>query len=117
MDVRQRGIWGEELALSYLNNKNYTTVARRYRSRFGEIDIIVRDSEFIVFVEVKLRKNSNFAYAREYVSKDKIRKITATAKLWLVSHKTKLQPRFDVIEIYAQDESEVPEIIHIINAF
>jgi len=117
VDARQRGIWGEELALGYLNKKGYSTIARGYRSRFGEIDIIVGNDEYIVFVEVKLRKNSNFAYAREYVGKDKQRKIAATAKIWLASHQTKLQPRFDVIEIYAAEMTVQPEINHIENAF
>jgi len=117
VDARQRGEWGEELALDYLLKNNYSTVAKRFRSRFGEIDLIVKNNEFLVFVEVKLRKNSNFAHAREYVGREKQRKITATANLWLVSHKTRLQPRFDVIEIYAPDESAQPEIIHIENAF
>jgi len=117
VDARQRGKWGEEIARDYLVKKGYSVVETGYRSRFGEVDIIVKDSEFVVFVEVKLRKNSNFAHAREYVGKDKQRKITATANLWLMSHKTGLQPRFDVIEIYARDERAVQEIIHIENAF
>jgi len=117
MDARQRGIWGEDLALQYLNRNNYRTVAKGYRSRFGEIDLIVKDDQFIVFVEVKLRKNANFAYAREFVGKSKQRKITTTAKLWLASHETSLQPRFDVIEIYADESSVNPEIIHTTNAF
>ena len=117
MDARQRGIMGEELAYKYLTGKGYTTVARRYRSKFGEIDIIVKNSVYIVFAEVKLRKNADFAYAREFVGRDKQRKITATAKLWLSSHETKLQPRFDVIEIYAADENSKPFINHIENAF
>ena len=117
MNTVQRGKWGEELALDYLNKKGYITIARSYRSRYGEIDLILKDGRFIVFVEVKLRKNANFAFAREYVGKDKQRKISATAKLWLVSHETRLQPRFDVIEVYAKDELSKPEIIHIENAF
>jgi len=120
VDVRQLGKWGEEQALVFLNKQEYTTVATSYRSRFGEIDIIVKNREFIVFVEVKLRKNANFAQAREFVGKTKQKKIIATANLWLASHKTvNLQPRFDVIEIYAPDgeNTKAPEIIHIENAF
>lgn len=117
MDARERGKWGETLALEYLKNKRYIFVAAGWRSRFGEIDIIVKNRDYIVFVEVKLRKDSSFAQAREYVGKTKQWKITATAQLWLASHKTSLQPRFDVIEIYAADESKSPEIIHIENAF
>ena len=117
MDARQRGKWGEALALEYLLGNGYTSVATGWRSRFGEIDIIVKNSEFLVFTEVKLRKNANFAQAREYVGKTKQSKLRATAGLWLASHRTRLQPRFDVIEIYAADESDKPEIIHIENAF
>jgi putative endonuclease len=117
MDARQRGKWGEELALAYLNNKNYITISRGYRSRFGEIDLIVRNKGFIVFVEVKLRKNAVFAQAREFVGREKQKKIRMTASLWLASHNTKLQPRFDVIEVYAPDDKATPEIIHIENAF
>jgi len=117
VDARQRGKWGEELALDYLKKKDYAMVETQYRSRFGEIDLIVKNMEFLVFVEVKLRKNANFAQAREYVGKEKQRKIRMTASLWLSSHKTKLQPRFDVIEIYAPDDFTVSEIIHIENAF
>jgi len=117
MDARQRGKWGEELALEYLKRKRYAIVARGFRSRFGEIDIIVKDPEYIVFVEVKLRKDARFAYAREYVGKGKQNKIKSTAKLWLSMHETALQPRFDVIEIYARDELGTPRITHLENAF
>ena len=117
MDARARGKWGEALAAEFLNKKGYKTVASGWRSRFGEIDIIVKNREYIVFVEVKLRKNAVFAQAREYVGYTKQMKITKTAQLWLSSHKTRLQPRFDVIEVYAKDEHAEPEIIHIENAF
>ena len=117
MNNRERGMWGEAFALEFLKKKSYTAVARGWRSRFGEIDIIVKNREYIVFVEVKLRKNADFAQAREFVGYNKQRKIIKTASLWLSSHKTSLQPRFDVIEIYAADELAEPEIIHIENAF
>ena len=119
MDARQRGKLGEGKALEFLNKHEYITVTTSYRSRFGEIDLIVKNSKYLVFVEVKLRKNANFAEAREYVGKTKQRKIIATANLWLASNYTMLQPRFDVIEIYAPEgeNTKSPEIIHIENAF
>ena len=119
MDARQLGKWGEARALMYLNEKNYSTVAEGFRSRFGEIDLIVKDRDYIVFVEVKLRKNADFAQACEYVGKAKQRKIIATANFWLASHSVSLQPRFDVIEVYAPEgeKTKEPEIIHIENAF
>ena len=119
MDSRQRGKWGEKIALEYLNKNDYVTIATGFRSRFGEIDIIAKSKDYLVFVEVKTRKNANFAHAREYVGKEKQRKIIATANYWLVKHPTKLQPRFDVVEVYVHgDESyHSPQINHIENAF
>ena len=117
MNTKERGKWGEDLALEFLKKKGYRQVARNFRSRFGEIDLIVKNSEYIVFTEVKVRKNAGFAHACEFVSHTKQGKIRTTANLWLSSRKTKLQPRFDVIEIYAQNENSVPELNHIENAF
>jgi len=119
MDTVKLGKWGEQKALEYLNEKNYTIVSKGFRSRFGEIDLIVRDKSFLVFVEVKTRKNANFAHAREYVSRAKQKKIISTAGYYLAKRPTRLQPRFDVIEIYTQPEAgaQEPEIIHIENAF
>ena len=116
---KARGEWGETVALEYLKKRGYAVVDRRFRSRFGEIDLIVKNGEFIAFVEVKTRKNANFAHAREYVSKQKQSKIRATASFWLLSHKTRLQPRFDVMEVYAPFgvDTKSPEVNHIENAF
>ena len=119
MNTLMVGKWGESVALKYLIKKGYSYVSSSVRSRFGEIDLIVCDGECIVFVEVKTRKNSNFAHAREYVGKSKQRKIIATASYWLAKHSTGLQPRFDFVEVYAPSGSQTknPEIIHIENAF
>ena len=115
----QRGKWGESIAIKYLSERNYTISSTGFRSRFGEIDIIACCKEFLVFVEVKTRKNKNFAHAKEYVTKTKQKKIIATANYWLLKRKTELQPRFDVIEVYAKDGelTASPEVIHIENAF
>jgi len=115
----KRGKWGEKIAKEYLIDKNYTIISTGFRSRFGEIDIIAKSKEYLIFAEVKTRKNANFAHAREYVSKSKQQKIITTAKFWLAVRPTELQPRFDVIEIYAKhgEETEIPEINHIENAF
>ena len=118
-DPRKRGKWGEGIALEHMIKKGYTLVTSGYRSRFGEIDLIMKNKEFLVFVEVKTRKNANFAFAREYVSKEKQKKLISTANLWLTKRPVKLQPRFDVIEVYAKDGelTKNPEINHIENAF
>jgi len=119
MDPRIRGKWGEKVAAEYLSDNGYYVIKTGFRSRFGEIDIIAKNKEFITFVEVKTRKNAKFAEAKEFVGYTKQRKIIATANFWLLKRPVKLQPRFDVIEIYAKDgeETEQPQIIHTENAF
>ncbi|UOO36911.1 YraN family protein [Oscillospiraceae bacterium CM] len=119
MNTKLRGSWGEASAMKYLRDRQYIPVAMGYRSRYGEIDLIVRDGRYIVFVEVKLRKNSSFAEAREFVDRNKQERLRKTAALWLCANETPLQPRFDVIEIYAPQGAitENPVINHLINAF
>ena len=61
------GAWGEATAAAYLQKKRYTLEAVGFRCRYGEIDLIVRNRKYLVFVEVKLRKSDTFAQALEYV--------------------------------------------------
>ena len=113
------GSWGEALAAKYLRKKFYRILATGYRCRFGEIDLIVSNRRFLVFVEVKLRKSDRFAQAREFVDFRKQDRIRTTASLYLEQNPTKLQPRFDVIEIYAPQglETKNPIIHHLEDAF
>ncbi len=113
------GAWGESLAARYLQNKGYKLVASGYRCRFGEIDLIVTNRKYIVFVEVKLRKSGSFAQACEFVDCFKQERLRTTAGMYLSQNPTKLQPRFDVIEIYAPEgvATEQPEYHHLEGAF
>ena len=113
------GAWGEALAADYLRKKHYKLLAAGYRCRFGEIDLIVQDRKYLVFVEVKLRKSAKFAQALEYVDRRKQDKIRITASVYLSQNPTQLQPRFDVIEIYAPEGTDTkrPEIYHLEDAF
>ena len=113
------GSWGEALAAEFLRSKRYKIVAAGFRSRFGEIDLIAQNRQYLVFVEVKLRKNADFATARENVNRAKRDRIRATASMYLADHPTALQPRFDVIEIYAPEgvNTAKPTITHLEGAF
>ena len=97
------GPWGEEIAARCLELKGFEIVERNFRCRYGEIDIIAKNAEFLVFAEVKLRKSAKFGAAREFVDRRKQEKLSASAALWLEEHETELQPRFDVVEIYAPE--------------
>lgn len=113
------GAWGETLAAEYMRKKRFKLNAMNYRCKFGEIDLIVSDKNYLVFVEVKLRKNASFAQAHEFVDVRKQQKIRMTAEMYLVDFPTLLQPRFDVIEIYAPEgmSTQHPIINHKEDAF
>ena len=113
------GAWGEALAAEYLRKKRYTILSTNYRTRLGEIDLVASNRRYLVFVEVKLRKNADFAMGREFVDARKRDKIRKTALLYLSSHPTELQPRFDIIEIYLKKKSQFApqKLTHIKGAF
>ena len=113
------GPWGEALAAEFLRKKRYSIVAAGYRCRYGEIDLIVKDRKYLVFVEVKLRKSADFAKAMEYVDQRKQDRLRITASMYLSQYPTDLQPRFDVVEIYAPEGTATkrPEIRHMEDAF
>ena len=117
MATTERGRFGEELAAKFLRKKKYKIVEMNYRCRMGEIDLIVENRNFLVFVEVKLRKNANFAEALEFVDSRKQDRLRTTAMLYLAQHETEKQCRFDVIEIYASDDMKKPQIRHLEDAF
>lgn len=113
------GAWGESLAADYLKKKGYKLLAANYRCRFGEIDLIASNKKYLAFVEVKLRKSDRFARASEFVDVHKQNRLRTTAEMYLAEFPTQLQPRFDVIEIYAPQgvQTVQPEIHHMEDAF
>lgn len=116
---RLSGAWGEALAAEYLRKKKYKIEAVGYHCRYGEIDLIVSNKKYLVFVEVKLRKSSDFAQALEFVDQRKQDRIRVTASMYLSRNPSVLQPRFDVIEIYASEGTATlhPQIRHLEDAF
>ena len=117
--MKNAGAWGESRACEYLKRKGYRILERNYSCRFGEIDIIAANRDYLVFVEVKMRKNAAFAEAKEFVNFTKQRRVRSAAMQWLGRNETDLQPRFDVIEIYGTVGMSLRklDIRHIENAF
>ena len=94
------GKQGEDLAADTLRNKGYAVLARRYRTRYGEIDIIAKDKDTLVFVEVKARRTDQFGTAAECVSESKQRRIAAMALDYLNRiNRPDALCRFDVVAI------------------
>jgi TIGR00252 family protein len=112
------GKTGEDHAARLLEQKGYRIVARNYHCRFGEIDLIAENRDYIVFAEVKTRDEHYYVSPLEAVTAGKQKKIIKTALSYLQSHETGLQPRFDVIGIVTRPEPfSIFSVEHIENAF
>ena len=99
-DRQTLGKQGEELACRELRRRGYAVLARRYRTRFGEIDIVCEDHQTIVFVEVKARRTKKYGEAIEALSFSKRRRIGAMALDYLAWTGRVNDPcRFDVVAI------------------
>lgn len=114
--MKDYGKIAELKAAVYFRKKKYTILEHNYHSRFGEIDLIVANDKYLVFVEVKMRGAGSIATPREFVDESKQRKIIATANYYISDTKINLQPRFDVIEIY-MDNNKIKSLEHLENAF
>lgn len=115
--AQKTGARGEARALAYLEGKGYELAEKNYRSEYGEIDIIVRNNEYLVFTEVKTRRKNAVDRPSAWVDKKKQKKLIETARVYLSENSTELQPRFDVVEIINNNETGESYIEHIENAF
>ena len=96
------GAWGEDLALRYLTRRGHKLVERNYRKRYGEIDLIVRKGDALVFVEVKLRRTTNFGDPLEAVTPRKQATLRKLAEQFLSDREPNFNTvRFDVVGILA----------------
>lgn len=118
MTTKEIGNFGEDTACRYLENQGITVLKRNFYCRSGEIDIIAKDGETIVFVEVKTRNSNDYGAPAEFVDYRKQEKVIKTALYYLGNDDTDM--RFDVIEVmykYSGDVMIVTEINHIKSAF
>ena len=106
-----KGLEGEKRATEYLQNRGMVLLQQRYRSPFGEIDMVMRDGETLVFVEVKARTTGREGAGLLAVNARKQNKILRTALQYLACHACDCPARFDVVEVTKDG------ILHIPNAF
>ena len=118
-EARLLGRWGEALVAEDMRRQGFRILAAGFQCRFGEIDLIVTNGKYLVFVEVKLRKSDSFARACEFVDSKKQERLRTTASVYLNQYPTELPCRFDVVEIYAKDGVNTvrPKIYHWEDAF
>lgn len=112
---KQSGVHGENLVVQYLKRQDFTILARNYRKRYGEIDIIAQKNDLLAFIEVKWRKNPAVDPA-QVITYSKQQKIIKVAKVFLSTHNdTDLICRFDVALV--EQQNNTTNIRYIQNAF
>lgn len=112
------GNYGEELALTYLEDKGYKIISRNFRNKYGEIDLICKFKDLLIFIEVKSRFSSLYGSPQEAVTYFKQKQILKLCKLYIMKNKLyNLNCRFDVIEIHFNINHDLYSINHIIDAF
>ncbi len=99
MDKLGKGRLGEDAVCVRLQQRGHEILARNYHRRCGEVDIISKCGGFVVFTEVKARKQGSLISGLEAVDFRKQAKIIRTADLWLTDNDTGLQPRYDIAEV------------------
>jgi putative endonuclease len=104
------GKWGEDQALGYLELHGYHLVERNYRTREGEIDLIVTLEKGLVFVEVKTRATDDSGYPEESVTDEKLEHLTCAAESYIQTHKIIEEFwRFDVVSVIGTPNSNKVE--------
>lgn len=116
--MRSKGFAYEKIALKHLRRNGLKLITSNYTSKVGEIDLIMKDKQTLVFVEVRYRKSNKFGSALESITSGKQSKITRTASLYLSENKLwHLNSRFDVVTIDSTDRPHSEDLIWIKSAF
>jgi putative endonuclease len=115
-DRMRTGKKGEDIAVAYLKSRGYRIVERNYKCPLGEIDIVARDGDSIVFVEVKSRKSEEFGDPQLAVGLEKQKKVSRISLMYLKEkHLYPCNARFDVVAIKMLPDGSTIELIQ--NAF
>ena len=115
--TRSAGNRGEAEVARYLWKKGYTLLASQWRCRFGELDLVARDKRGTVcFVEVKLQSAGSIGLPREFVDARKQERLRTAAAAYLSIHDIDAPARFDVAEVYAENDG-VLRVEYLENAF
>ena len=115
--TRSTGSRGEAEVARYLRKKGYTLLASQWRCRFGELDLVARDRRGTVcFVEVKLRSAEAIGLPREFVDARKQERLRTAAAAYLSTHDIDAPARFDVAEVYAENDGRL-RVEYLENAF
>lgn len=117
MKINKSGVWGEIYAARYLRDNGYKIITGNFRSRLGEIDLVAQKGKYMCFVEVKTRGAVRLYEPKEAVDFSKQEKLIATSRLFMKAYPNNKQPRFDVCEVFLDEEFAPVRVNYIENAF
>ena len=118
MTTRSAGNAGEAEAARYLRKQGYTLLASQWRCRYGELDLVARDpGGTVCFVEVKLRQAGGRVLPREAVDARKQQRLRSAAAAYLSQHEIDAPARFDVAEVYTDENHRVTGVTYLADAF
>ena len=106
MNIGKVGAEGEKRVAQFLRKRGFSVIKRNYQCRFGEIDIIAENDEYILFVEVKTRKEGALISGALAVDSHKQSRLTLTAQDYITKTRCDKQPRFDVAEVTVLEKDD-----------
>ncbi len=117
MHNKRLGSWGEDIAADFLKRHGYAIIEKNYYTRFGEIDIIAREDNVMIFVEVKTRMSLDYGWPEEAIDRRKIRHLFKTADIYMADNRLyeKYDFRFDAISIILDKKNRKAKIRHFEN--
>lgn len=115
---KEIGSYGEILSINYLIKNGYFILDKNYRNRLGEIDIVCKKNDILVFIEVKSRYTNTYGSPMESVTYYKQKQIIKISKLYIMLKKyTNINIRYDVIEVVFNNKNQLFNINHVLDAF
>lgn len=108
--AQRTGGQGEDLALRFLQKEGYQLLVRNYRYRRDEIDLIMQKDKLLVFVEVKTRRNAEYGYPEEFVSKKQAAQIIRAAEQYIFKTDWQGNIRFDIVAILTEPELSIKHL-------
>ena len=112
---KELGKWGEAVAAVFLRSKGYLILEQDWKSGHRDIDLIAKDADVVVFVEVKTRRNRQFTEPTDAINYKKMQNLKRAINHYIKYHHIDNDIRFDIISIVGSPETGTPEIEHIID--
>lgn len=114
--AKASGDQGEACVAEYLERRGWTVLDRQWRCRYGELDLVAQDGGTVCFIEVKRRGPRSIGLPREFVDGRKRERLRKTAAVYLAEQETEARARFDVAEVYEEENGRL-RIEYLENAF